>query len=167
MAILSSNVTTALVGLAGVVFGTLTGHYFNQKLNLRNSRKDILFKRKLEYFEKLAETIENNIKIYKNSLSSIKIKKSKKEISIIVLEMKEKREKFSIMASPLYLNTHYFSEKITEFVDIEKKIFNKFENLKKIKNKKLNLTEIENLVNSLKDKANELITKMKSEMKNE
>jgi hypothetical protein len=168
MATISSNIATAFVGLIGVVFGTLIGHYFNQQLSLRNSRKDIIFKRKLEYFEKLAETIEKNIKLYKNSFNAIKARKSHEEISKIVLEMKEKRMNFIIMASPLYLDVKKLSKIIVNFVQIEKEIFNRFEELSKEKNKKeieKELARLEEILNTLKYSGNYAVVEMKKELK--
>lgn len=166
MANIAPSVITALVGLVGVIFGTLIGHYFNHQLNLRNSKKDILFKKKLEYFEKLAGTIEMNIKVYKNSLNAIKSAKTKRETKKLILEMKENRKNFKIMASPLYFNIKSLSERIVYFVNIEKDIFNMFEEIKmneKIREDKLLV--LEEKVDNLRNCANSILNEMKAELK--
>ncbi|MDP3026393.1 MAG: hypothetical protein Q8N63_01700 [Nanoarchaeota archaeon] len=165
MVTISSSIITALVGLLGVVFGTLIGHYFNQQLNLRNSRKDILFRKKLEYFEQLSDTIEKNIKMYKNSLSSIKSKSSGKAIINLINEMKGSRKNFKIMASPLYLDIRSVSKKVVDFVDIEKQIFNKFEEFEKRKPNNRDIAELEEKIESLKLNANKILNEMRSEIK--
>jgi hypothetical protein len=168
MVTISSSIITGLVGLIGVVIGTLIGHYFNQQLSMRNSRKDVLFKKKLEYFEKLADTIEKNIKLYRNSLNAIKTQGSKKGIEKIIKDMKEKRKCFAIMASPLYLEVKDISKTIINFVDVEKAIFQEFEELSKEKNKEeidKKLASLEQTLNNLKHSGNCLITEMRKEMK--
>lgn len=165
MATISSSIVTALVGLLGVVFGTLIGHYFNQQLNLRNSRKDILFRKKLEYFEQLSDTIERNIKMYKNSLSSIKTKSSEKEIIKLIGEMKNSRKNFKIMASPLYLDVKRVSKKVIDFVEIEKQIFNKFEEFEKHKPSNRDIAELEEKIENLKLNANKILNEMRCEIK--
>jgi hypothetical protein len=135
---------------------------------MRNSRKDVLFKKKLEYFEKLAETIEKNIKLYKNSIGAIKAQSSKKEISKVIKDIKEKRKNFAIMASPLYLNVKNFSSIICKFVEIEKAIFQEFEELAEEKDKKAiekELEKLEQTLNKLKASGNKAIVEMKKEMK--
>jgi len=163
------ELSSAAIGLAGVVFGTLLGHYFNQQLNRRNARKDVLFRKKLEYFEHLAETIEKNITTYKNALFSIKEEPSSKEISRILIEMKESRKNFRITASPLYFNLkNNLPEKIINFVNIEKEIFNRFEELKKRNRiQEKNLNRLEEKIGELKKCANSMLTEMKLELKNE
>ena len=163
---ISSGALTALVGLSGVLIGSLIGPYINHKLNLKNTRKDIIFKRKLEYFEKLAENIEKNIRIYKNSIYETDSKKSKKDINKIFKKLKQQRINFLIIASPLYFNIHNLSEKITAFVNTEKDIFEEFKKLNRTKNEKDKINITENLKQKLKN-LNTLGSSVVLEMKKE
>jgi len=54
----------------------------------------------------------------------------KKNVGKILNKMKKDRKKFEILNSPLYLDVKPISIKIMQFVDVEKKIFSHFENLK-------------------------------------
>lgn len=146
---MSSGALTALVGLSGVLIGSLIGPYINHRLSIKNTRKDIIFKRKLEYFEKLAEKIEKNIRAYKNSVHEAECKKSKKDIRRIFIELKKQRANFFITASPLYFNIHNLSKRIIAFVNTEKDIFREFEKLTKINADKQEEV-MENLENKLK-----------------
>jgi hypothetical protein len=165
MATILSNIGTALIGVMSAVFGAVIGYYFNQQLSLRNARKDIIFKRKLEYFENLAETMEINLKMYKNASVSIKLKSSKKNVANILREMKENRKNFKIMASPLYFNVRSISRKIIDFVNAEKEIFTKFQNLEKKRPTSQDFKDIEEKINFLRDNANKILDEMRSEIK--
>ncbi len=72
MADINTGLLTVIVAMMGIFFGTLISPYLNHRLNLRTNRRDLFFKKKLEYFEKIAEGIENNIRIYRNSILKIK-----------------------------------------------------------------------------------------------
>jgi len=156
---LTSGILTAIMGLIGVLLGALIGPFTNHQLGIRYNKRDLLFKRKLEYFEKVVETMEKNKRMYQNVIlrledSDIKQKKQ------ILEELKQNRINFFIMASPLYFNTQKFSDKIIDFVDIEKDIFESISNIKKAE-------EINNLKRKLEDlnrKTYEIILEMKKEL---
>ena len=163
---ISSGALTAVVGLLGVLVGTLIGPYINHKLNLKNTRKDIIFKRKLEYFEKLSESIENNIRTYRNSITEAESAR-KQKLKEIYEKIKQERKNFLIMASPLYFNIQNLSEKIISFVDIEKEIFKEFEKLAKLNNESQKEKTISNLKEKLKnlvDFGNRIVYEMKKEL---
>ena len=163
---ISSGALTAVVGLLGVLVGTLIGPYINHKLNLKNTRKDIIFKRKLEYFEKLSESIENNIRTYRNSITEAESAR-KQKLNEIYEKIKQERKNFLIMASPLYFNIQNLSEKIISFVDIEKEIFKEFEKLAKLNNESQKEKTISNLKEKLKnlvDFGNRIVYEMKKEL---
>jgi hypothetical protein len=164
---LDLNVITPFVGLMGVIIGAVISQYFNHKLGSKTVRADIFFKKKLEYFEKIAETIEKNIRIYKNSILSIKEAKDKAEVKEIIKVLKKDRENFLIKASPLYFNIKNFSGSIIDFVEAEKAIFEKIENIDKTK-KISDKREIEVLIqrlDKLKYHGSLIISKMKKELK--
>lgn len=164
---ISSGALTAVVGLLGVLVGTLIGPYINHKLNLKNTRKDIIFKRKLEYFEKLAESIEKNIRTYRNTIAEAEFSVGKQKLKKIYKKLKQNRKNFLIMASPLYFNIRSLSEKIISFVDIEKRMFRDFEKLTKTSNKQHKEEIILNLKEKLKnliDFGNKVVWEMKREL---
>jgi len=164
---ISSGALTAVVGLFGVLVGTLIGPYINHKLNLKNTRKDIIFKRKLEYFEKIAESIEKNIRTYHNMVAEAEVGVGKQKLKKIYKKLKQDRKNFLIMASPLYFNIRSLSEKIISFVEIEKEMFREFENLTKVSNKQQEEDVVKTLKEKLKnltDFGNKVVWEMKKEL---
>ena len=160
---ITSGSLTAVVGLVGILLGALIGPFTNHRLGATYSRRDLIFKRKLEYFEKVVETMERNKKMYHNALCKIQNSKNKKETENIILELKQNRNNFFIMASPLYFNTRRFSDEIVSFVDIEKNIF---ENISKIRsNNKETIEKIKEDLEGLNRKSKEIIFDMKRELK--
>lgn len=119
------NVIAILTGLIGVLCGTSLSSYFN----LKSSRKDLLFKRKLEYFERLARDVEDNCRLYKKSILSLSHRTHKNVIKGLVGELKKNRKNFLLAASPLYFDVERITGTVTRFVGIEKDIFALFENL--------------------------------------
>ena len=163
---ISSGALTAAVGFFGVLVGTLIGPYINHKLNLKNTRKDIIFKRKLEYFEKLSESIEKNIRTYHNSITEAESAK-KQKLKEIYEKLKQERKNFLIMASPLYFNIRNLSEKIVSFVDIEKELFKEFEKLTKSNNesqKEKIISDLKEKLKSLVDFGNRIVYEMRKEL---
>ncbi|OGJ16845.1 hypothetical protein A3K73_08845 [Candidatus Pacearchaeota archaeon RBG_13_36_9] len=167
MVSISSGVLTAIVGFIGVLVGTLIGPYINHKLSLKNVRKDIIFKRKLEYFEKMAENIEKNIRAYRNALREAENCKKKAQLKSIHQKLKEERKNFLIMASPLYFNINGLSQKIVSFVEVEKEIFREFEKLPKTRSKeqKESLDMIGDKLKKLTMLGNETVCQMRKELK--
>ncbi len=124
---INTSIITILTGMIGVLCGAAAGSYFN----LKSARKDILFKRKLGYFEKLVQDIEKNLRLYKKVILSLSESSKIKEIKQSMAEIKQERKNFFVMASPLYFDVKKMTERITNFVNIEKSIFAAFENLEK------------------------------------
>ena len=158
---ISAGALTALVGLFGILIGTIISPFINHRLNLKNARKDIIFKRKLEYLEKLAENIEQNIRIYKSAIGEAETKKTFKNFKEIICILKEKRKNYLILASPLYFNIKNLSIKITTFVDIEKNIFDDFTKI--TKDKKI-ITDLKEKLNKLINSRDNIINEMKKEL---
>ncbi len=155
---------TALVMFVGILVGTLISPRIQQRMGIEHGRKDLLFKKKLEYFEGIVNTIEKNKRIYYKAISRIEFSKSNKEIYKIIEELKKGRENFLILASPIYFNTKNFSEKIVSFVRIEKDIFNKIPELKKIKEKKRIMDQLKENLKSLNRRGEEIVLEMKKEL---
>jgi len=127
---ISSLVVSSLTGVFGVVIGAVISNYFNQKIARQSSRKDIIFKKKIEYFENILNCIEKNIELYKNSIKMTEKDLNKKELEKIIANLKSGRKKFDVMTSPLYIDTSHISREILRFVSREKTIFVYFEKLR-------------------------------------
>jgi hypothetical protein len=161
-----SSVLTIFVGIIGILFGTLISPYLNHLLTWKQSRKDILFKRKLEYFEKIQDTIESNLRLYRDSIKTIKEKKTNPER--VIKNMKKRRKKFLMLSSPLYFNTENFSKTVKEFVEIEKNIFEIFSNFQKdmqIEEKKYLSERLEKDLQKLITQSKKISEEMKKELK--
>lgn len=147
---LSSLVVSSLTGVFGVVIGAVISNYLNQKIARQSTRKDLIFKKKIEYFEKILECISKNTELYKNSIKRIEKGYEKKDILDILNHLRSNRKKFEIMNSPLYLDISKISFKIRQFVTREKIIFLYFEKLQDevltkeeaVKNLNIDLLEI-------------------------
>jgi len=156
---------SAIVMLLGLLVGTLITPKISQKVNSEYSKKDLIFKKKFEYFEKIAEIIEENRRMYRQIIGKLECSKSSKEITKIIEELKQKRKCFLMRSSPLYFDTQRFSEKIIWFVKIEKNIFQKVEQLKeKIVEKEEILEKLKEDVKKLNTKGFEIIVEMKREI---
>jgi len=128
---IGSAILTTLTGLIGVVIGASISNYVNHKIARQAAKKDTLFKKKLEYFEKVINTLVKNTQMYKNAIKQLDKTNKKAEIIEILKSLKKNRQKFEVMTSPLYLDTRKISSQIKEFVGIEKTIFNEIEKISK------------------------------------
>jgi hypothetical protein len=120
----------------GVVIGAIISNYFNQKIARQAAKKDTIFKKKIEYFENIVQTIGKNIEIYNKIIKKIEKENSPKKINEAIKYLKEKRKKFEIMTSPLYLDITPISNEIKKFVSLEKNIFANLEKINKDNSKK-------------------------------
>jgi hypothetical protein len=68
---MDSGTFAAIIGLIGVLIGALLSPYILTKLNAQHSRTGLIFQRKLEYFEKIVETMEKNRKMYTNAIAKL------------------------------------------------------------------------------------------------
>lgn len=126
---LSAALVTTLIGMMGVVIGAIISNYINQKIARQAVKKDIIFKKKIEYFEKIVNVIGSNTQMYKNFIKKAEKSNSKKALQEILHDLKKNRKKFEMMASPLYLDARPISKKIKQFTNIEKIIFINFEKM--------------------------------------
>lgn len=122
---LNTTILTIATALIGILCGAAAGSYFN----LRTGRKDLLFKRKLEYFEKLSRDMEENLRLHKKAILPLSKSSKAGHIEQKLLTLKKERKNFLIMASPLYFDTSIMTEKIIYFVNVEKSIFSALEKL--------------------------------------
>lgn len=165
---IETGLLTVLVALMGVLFGTLISPYLNHRLNLRTSRRDLFFKRKLEYFEKIAENIDFNIRIYKNSISKLEEERNIKILKQELKKIKEERKNFRISSSPLYFDTHEIARRIKEFAELEKRIFLDLEKLIELKEiKKEIILDLERKLEELKITGTWIILEIKRELAKE
>jgi hypothetical protein len=159
---------TAAIMLLGILVGTLITPKINQKVSAEHNRKDLIFKKKLEYFEKIAEVIESNKRMYHQIIGKLECSKNNKENEKIIGELKQERKKFFIKSSPLYFDTRKLSEKIIYFVRVEKNIFQKVEQIKESKDGKEEIIEqLKDEVKKLNIKGNEILYEMKKELTKE
>lgn len=155
---------TAVVMLLGILVGTLITPKINQRVSTEYNRKDLLFKKKLEYFEALTETIEENKRMYHQIIGKLE-NFSNKEIEKIIRELKQKRKNLLIKSSPLYFDTQKFSEKIIHFARIEKDFFQKVEQMEERTNDKDEIIEqLKEDLKKLNAKEREIIIEMKKEL---
>lgn len=154
---------TSIMAILGMVVGTLVSPKINQKVNAEHNKKDLIFRKKLEYFEKIAETIEENKRMYQQIIGKIECSKNNKETNKIIEELKQTRKNFLMKSSPLYFDTQRLSEKIKDFVRIEKEIFREIELIEKDKEEEA-IEKLKENIKKLNQKANEIICEMKKEL---
>ena len=161
------DIITTLSGMIGVLVGASIGPIVNHQLNNRYSKKDLIFKRKLDYFEKVLETIEKNTRLYKQQAKKLEASADDKAIKKVVEEMKKERKNFLISSSPLYFDVKNISEKIVRFVQIEKDIFNRISSLDKIseKEKGILVEQLKRMSIILDKRGHDILLEMKKELK--
>jgi len=163
----SSHFWTAISGMMGVVIGASIGPIINHQLNNKYSKKDLIFKRKLDYFEKVLETIEKNSKLYKQEIRKLENSKDPKEIKKFVKRLKQERKHFLIMSSPLYFDVRKISNKIIRFTRIERDIFSRVSQLETLnqKEKEILVEQLKRILIVLDRRGNEILLEMKKELK--
>ncbi len=162
MADISSIFATTMIGMIGVVLGAIVSNYVNQRIALKSGRRDIIFKKKMSYFEGIVKCIEDNTKLYLNSIREIEKKTKRKIVLKLLKKLKENRKKFNAETSPLYIDTRIFSKQIKSFVSTEKIIFAAFENLEKMPEERINiLKSLKVNIKILIKKGNTLISEMR------
>jgi hypothetical protein len=162
-----SNLITTISGIVGVLIGASIGPIVNNHLSQRYGKKDLIFKRKLDYFEKILDTIEKNTRLYKQEIKKLEASQDSKEIKKFTERLKKERKNFLIMSSPLYFDVKNISERIIRFVKIEKDIFNRISCLDKIngKEKEVLITQLKRMLIILEKSGNEILFEMKKELK--
>jgi Iap family predicted aminopeptidase len=162
-----SSIIPTISGIVGVLIGASIGPLINHQLTTRYSKKDLIFKRKLDYFEKVLETIEKNTKLYKQQVRKLEVSHDSKEIKKIVEEMKKERKHFFIMSSPLYFDVTKISGRIIRFVKIEKDIFSRISKLEKIneKEKEVLVEQLKRMLMILEKRGSEILFEMKKELR--
>lgn len=161
---LLSNIT-AIIMLIGILVGALISPRISNRISAEHSRKDLIFRKKLEYFEKILEIIEKNIRLYKQTIKEMEfLSTNNKELKRLVIKLKENRKHFLIMSSPLYFDIKRISEKIIRFVRVEKEIFNRASLLEKSRDKKIAIEELKKILEMLKRRGNDILIEMRKEL---
>ena len=153
----SSAIVTTFTGLIGVVIGAILSNYVNQKIARQAAKKDVVFKKKIEYFENIVRSVGTNIKLYRKSIKQLEAQKNKANIKKILKNLKQSRLKFEMLTSPLYMDPRRISIEIKKFVGVEKIIFKCFERMQAkedsieelTKNVKISFKRLQELGNSL------------------
>ena len=161
---LLSNIT-AIIMLIGIFVGALISPRVSHRIGTEHSKRELIFRKKLEYFENLLRIIEKNSKLYKQTIKKIEIAKNSKEVNKLVTELKQNREHFLILSSPLYFDIKRISEKIIRFVRVEKEIFSRVSLLENSRNKKASIEQLKNLLEILKKRGNDILIEMRKELK--
>jgi hypothetical protein len=156
---------SAIVMLIGILVGTVISPRIQHSVGVQYGRKDLMFQKKLTYFERIIETIESNKRLYYNLICKIEDSKNI-HVGEIIEELKKKRKKFNVMASPLYFNTKIISERIIFFVRIEKDIFNKINLLNEIRKegRKKVIEQLKNNLKKLEKEGTGILQEMKKEL---
>jgi hypothetical protein len=120
---LTSAAVTTLIGMLGVVVGAIVSNYVNQRVAARTARKDLFFKKKVEYFDRVVGVIEHNIKLYTLWRKKLEVSYRPSEVKRALSALKKERAKFDVSTSSLYVYVDAFSRDIKRFVALEKQIF--------------------------------------------
>jgi len=161
---LSSALVTTMIGMLGVVIGAIISNYVNQKIAAKSVRRDIIFRKKIEYFEKIVECINSNAKLYESAIKQAVKNSGKAHISKIISDLKKNRKKFIVTAIPLYLDISIISKRIRYFVSIEKKIFHSFEMMKNSEEQDEIIENIRHAVKLLDSIGEKIILEMRKEL---
>jgi hypothetical protein len=164
---IASSLLTTLFGLIGVLVGSLIGPLINHRVAKQYDKKEMMFKKKLEYFEKILITVEENKRMYNLAIKKIESSSESKKVAGIVNELKKERKNFFIMSSPLYFDTRSMSDKIVRFVRVEKSIFERISGLEKINKKDMPvfIEQLKQNFNLLNKRGEEILSEMKLELK--
>lgn len=163
----NSTLNPFIYSIAGILLGALTGAVINHRLSAKNKKEEFLFHKKADYFEKIIESLENNLKLYHNAIEKAQ-KSNKKEIKELLNKLKKERKNFRISTSPLYLNTNKISKRVIKFVSIEKNTFAEFSRLQettKEDEKERIIAKLKFNFQGLKKYANEIVMEMKKHMR--
>lgn len=163
----SSTLNPFIYSIAGITLGALTGAIINHRLSAKNKKEEFLFHKKADYFEKIVDSLENNLKIYHNAIEKAQ-KAKNKEIKEILEKLKKERKNFKISTSPLYLNTNRISKRVLKFVNIEKNTFAEFsrlENINKNDERERIISKLKFNFQELRKYANEIVREMRKNMK--
>ena len=82
----------------------------------------------------------------------------------LIEEIKQRRENFLIMSSPLYFDITKISERIVRFVRVEKEIFNRTALLEKSKDKKTSMEQLKKILEILNKRGNDILIEMRIEL---
>jgi hypothetical protein len=163
---IASTLLTTLFGLTGVLVGSLVGPRINHRIAKQYAKKELFFKKKMEYFETVLLTVEENKKMYHLAIKKIEAQQDSKKVKEIIEDFKKNRKHFFVMSSPLYFDTRYISDKIVRFVRVEKSIFDRFSALEKVNKKDLSrcIEQLNQNFTLLEKRGEEILLEMRKEL---
>jgi hypothetical protein len=164
---IASTLMTTLFGLTGVLVGSLIGPLINHRVAKQYDKRELFFKKKMEYFEGVLLTVEENKRMYNLAIKKIEDSKEPNKVKEITEELKKNRKNFFIKSSPLYFDTRYISDKIIRFVRVEKSIFERFSGLEKVNKKDLPkfIEQLKQNFQLLEKRGEEILLEMRKELK--
>lgn len=139
--------------------GAAISNYVNQMIAAKSARRDLLFKKKVEYFDRVVNVIEQNIKLYRTWQRKLETKASKKMIEQAITTFKKKRAHFDIKTSALYVDVEAFSRDIKHFVGYEKHVFALVERLSH-EEYESTMDTLRQVLHGLEQAGKQIITKM-------
>jgi hypothetical protein len=163
---IAASLLTTLFGLTGVLVGSLIGPLINHRVAKQYDKRELFFKKKMDYFEKVLLTVEENKRMYNLAIKKIEAQQESKKAREIIEELKKNRKNFFVMSSPLYFDTKYISDKIIRFVRVEKSIFERFSCLEKVNKKDLPkfIEQLKQNFQLLEKRGEEILLEMRKEL---
>jgi hypothetical protein len=159
-------------GITVTIIGSLFADWRNHKRNLERLRqehnyrvrymqKETFFRKKLEYFERIAKAIEDNVEIYEVVLSGIENEKNMNIIRKRLLDCKL----LEMQASPLYSDTlKQTAIGIVKFLMAESEFHKKITEIKPKGNIKKIVLDLKKIKIKIMDAGKETIEKLRQEL---
>jgi hypothetical protein len=151
-----------IIGIVATIIGQEYSTWRNHQRRMDFMQKEILFKKKLDYFENLMELLETNLKISAEIIKNIRnddkleFKKSNNDF----FENIEKLKSFTISKSEIYNNNKKIWELFINFLVEGKKAIDKLTINSNTKNHK----ELEQILNPLCLAAYQIVEEIKKEI---
>jgi len=166
---LQTVLISAIASIIGGIVVAIINPYLTHRLNLKYIEKEIFFKKKLKYFEKLGDGFEKETNDYVELIDRIKKTKDEKSIQKLIQKIKNiKKCKNTIFRiTPFcFFDKKELYERVTEFCLIENEIEKIFLEYKECNKKR---KELSNLLSKkrlqLIEKSQEIINTIKTELK--
>jgi len=179
---MTDAILIGLMGASGIIIGaiiTIIGsrqiakknhEYSMEKLREEHEKKieylreRIFFKKKLEYFEQIAEAMEESILFHNMAIN--KLKKNKKRFDVNdIRNITYNSKVLAMQASPLYSDTlKPTAIGIVKFLIAQKSFDKLIEEISKRKLKKTDITKLNNFVKKMMKSDKEATKKMREEL---
>lgn len=160
---LSSAVTTTFIGMFGVAIGAIISNYVNQRIAARSARRELFFKKKVDYFDRTVTCIEKNVKLYTLLKKKLESKVTPLLVANALKTLKKERTKFDPLSSALYFDIQMFSRDIKHFVALEKQLFALFGRLTP-ENQEEIFSSLRHILHHLETTGQSIIIKMRNSL---